>query len=241
MTPQSNAPHSARQSAREQRAARAQEEAIAAKAAGRRRTLVRVGVGVVVLIVIGVLFTIFRSANQDTQTDVSGGSGKYVYQTGQPGTGEPAIDFSLPSTQGGTVGLADFKGKTVLTYWHEGLGCQPCWDQIRAFEDDPGVLEAQGIDEFVSITSGPVDALAQKMADDGLTSTTLADTDLAVSEQYQMNQFGMMGDSRDGHSFMLIGPDGKILWRADYGGAPNYTMFVPVDTLLEQLKAGIAS
>ncbi len=77
------------------------------------------------------------------------------------------------------------------------------------------------------------------MADDGLDSTTLTDTDLAVSEEYQMNQFGMMGDSRDGHSFVLIGPDGKILWRADYGGAPNYTMFVPVDTLLEQMKAGL--
>ncbi len=46
-----------------------------------------------------------------------------------------------------------------------------------------------------------------------------------------MNQFGMMGDSRDGHSLVLIGPDGEILWRADYGGAPNYTMFVPVPCL----------
>jgi len=62
-----------------------------------------------------------------------------------------------------------------------------------------------------------------------------------VSRQYQMNQFGMMGDSRDGHSFVLIGPDGEILWRADYGGAPNYTMFVPVDILLEQMKAGLQS
>jgi len=237
VTPTSNA----HQSARDKRTARAQEKVSQAKAAARRQTMLRLGVGLGVLIVIGVLFTIFRSANQDPQADVSGGSGKYVYQTGEPGAGEPAIDFSLPSTQGGTLGLADLEGKTVLTYWHEGLGCQPCWDQIRAFEDDPDALEAEGIDEFVSITSGPVDALAQKMADDGLDSTTLADTDLAVSRQYQMNQFGMMGDSRDGHSFVLIGPDGEILWRADYGGAPNYTMFVPVDILLEQMKAGLQS
>ncbi|MBA3781246.1 MAG: redoxin domain-containing protein [Nocardioides sp.] len=237
MTPKSNAP----QSAQEKRAARAQD-AVTAKATTRKRqALLRVGVALTVLIVIGVLFTIFRSANQNPEAGVSGGSGKYIYQTGKPGVGQAAIDFSLPSTRGGTAGLSDFKGKTVLTYWHEGLGCQPCWDQIRAFEDDPDVLKAAGIDEFVSITSGPVDALAQKMADDGLTSTTLADTDLAVSRQYQMNQFGMMGDSRDGHSFALIGPDGQILWRADYGGAPNYTMFVPVDTLLEQLKAGLRS
>lgn len=236
MTPPSN-----KQSARDERAAAAREGAISAKAAARRQMRARVGVGVGVLVVIGVLFTIFRSTNPDTQADVSGGSGKYVYQTGQPGAGEPAIDFSLPSTRGGSLGVADFAGKTVLTYWHEGLGCQPCWDQIRALEDDPSALKAAGIDEFVSITSGPVDALQQKMTDDGLDAATLADTDLTVSRQYQMNQFGMMGDSRDGHSFVLIGPDGKILWRADYGGAPNYTMFVPVDTLLEQLRAGLRS
>lgn len=237
MTSKSNAP----QGARDARAARTQKTLAGEADSRRKKAMLRVGVGLGVLIVIGILFTIFRSANQDTNVDVSGGSGKYVYQTGTPGVGESAIDFSLPSTKGGDVGVADFKGKTVLTYWHEGLGCQPCWDQIRALEDDPGALTAAGIDEFVSITSGPVDALAQKMSDDGLTSTTLADTDLAVSQQYQMNQYGMMGDSRDGHSFVLIGPDGKILWRADYGGAPNYTMFVPVDTLLDQLQAGLGS
>lgn len=48
----------------------------------------------------------------------------------------------------------------------------------------------------------------------------------------------MMGASRNGHSFVLVGPDGKIQWRADYGGAPKYTMYVPADTILADLKAG---
>jgi peroxiredoxin Q/BCP len=48
----------------------------------------------------------------------------------------------------------------------------------------------------------------------------------------------MMGTSRDGHSFILVGPDGVIRWRADYGGAPDYTMDVPVTQLLANLKAG---
>jgi peroxiredoxin Q/BCP len=42
----------------------------------------------------------------------------------------------------------------------------------------------------------------------------------------------------DGHSFVVVGPDGNIEWRADYGGAPNYTMFVPNSDLLAQMKAG---
>ncbi|GGO84949.1 hypothetical protein GCM10011584_03730 [Nocardioides phosphati] len=196
-------------------------------------------IAAVVAVVIAGLYAIYHKSNGGSSPSASGGgSGKYVYQTGTPGPGDQAIDFTLPSTKGGSVSLADFKGKTVLTYWHEGLGCQPCWDQMKAIEADPAALKAAGIDEFVAITSGPVDALAQQMSDDGLHSTLLADTNLAVSQQYAMNKYGMMGDSRDGHSFMLIGPTGKILWRADYGGAPNYTMFVPVSTVLDQLKSG---
>lgn len=224
----------------ERRRAQAAAAAAAARSAERRRRI-RVGVAWVaaVVVAVGGLFLIYRSNSSGSDgSTASGGSGKYVYQVGQPGPGDQAIDFTLPSTKGGEVSLADLRGKTVLTYWHEGLGCQPCWDQIRDLEADPGALTDAGIDEFVSITSGPVDALAQKMADDQLDSATLADTDLAVSKEYDMNKYGMMGDSRDGHTFLLIGPDGKILWRADYGGSPNYTMYVPVDELFEQLKAG---
>lgn len=170
----------------------------------------------------------------------AGGSGKYVYQVGQPGPGAPAIDFTLPSTKGGQISLADLKGKTVLTYWHEGLGCQPCRDQIRDIDKNRPAGTAAGVDEFISITSGPVDALKQEMADDQLSAVTLADTDLSVSKKYQMNMYGMMGDSHDGHSFVLIGPTGKILRRADYGGSPNYTMYLPVDKLLAQMKSGRA-
>ena len=209
---------------------------------GRRRLITAGVVAFAALVAVG-LYVTFRSSDDGTPTTAdapaaSHGSGKYIYAVGDPGPGARVMDFTLPSTKGGSLGTANFKGKTVLTYWHEGLGCQPCWDQIRAIEAKPDALKSAGIDEFLSITSGPVDALARKMRDDALDSVTLADTDLAVSRKYSMNQFGMMGDSRDGHSFLLIGPDGKIQWRADYGGSPNYHMFVPVDTLMSQLKAG---
>jgi peroxiredoxin Q/BCP len=49
----------------------------------------------------------------------------------------------------------------------------------------------------------------------------------------------MMGTSADGHSFLVVGPDGLIRFRADYGGAPNYTMYVEVPTLLAQLQHGL--
>jgi len=228
-------------SAKAQRRVKAKAAVLAAQRAERRRSLVNGAVGVLVaVLVVGGLFLLYRSSQGGSPTANGGGTGKYVYQVGAPGPGERAIDFILPSTKGGQVSLAGLRGKTVLTYWHEGLGCQPCWDQIRDVEKDMAKLKAAGIDEFLSITSGPAQLIAQKMTDERLQSVALADSDLAVSKQYAMNQYGMMGDSRDGHTFLLVGPNGKILWRADYGGAPNYTMYVPVDRLLADMKAGRA-
>ncbi len=48
----------------------------------------------------------------------------------------------------------------------------------------------------------------------------------------------MMGTGADGHTFVLVGPDGQIRWRADYGGAPNYTMYLPVPSLLADIRQG---
>ena len=144
----------------------------------------------------------------------------------------------LPAATGGTTSLVDYKGKTVLLYFHEGLGCQPCWDQIRDLDKQAADLKAAGVDDVVTITTGAPNLVAQKLQDDKLTAVALSDTDLTVSRQYNANQYGMMGNDRDGHTFILVGPDGKIQWRADYGGAPNYTMYVAPAQLLTDLKNG---
>ncbi len=159
------------------------------------------------------------------------------FQVGEPGVGANAPSIALASTTGGPVELADYRGKSVLLYFQEGLGCQPCWDQLRDLEVRKADLAAAGVDEIVTITTNPVELLAQKAADEGLTTPVLADPDLKVSRMYETNSYGMMGDSTNGHSFVLVDPDGKITWRADYGGAPKYTMFVPVDRVLADLKA----
>ncbi len=49
----------------------------------------------------------------------------------------------------------------------------------------------------------------------------------------------MMGGAANGHSFVLINEDGVIEWRADYGGDPDYTMYVPVPNLLADMRKGI--
>ena len=181
---------------------------------------------------VGILFYSFQSGRETVTTAGAG------YVVGDPGPGEQAPDFRLQASNGETVELADYEGKSVLLYFQEGIGCQPCWDQIRDLEKQSAAVKAAGIDEILSITTSPLDLVTRKVEDDGLSTPVASDPDLEVSEAYDANKYGMMGTMADGHSFVLVGPDGEIDWRADYGGEPKYTMYLPVDKLLADLAAG---
>ena len=106
----------------------------------------------------------------------------------------------------------------MLLYFQEGLTCQPCWDRIKAIEQDAATFKQLGITQIVSITSDPLDEISQKAKDDGLTIPILSDPGLIVSKTDNAEAYGMMNRSRDGHTFVLVNPDGTIRWRADYGG-----------------------
>jgi len=153
--------------------------------------------------------------------------------------GRPAPAIQLASTQGGQFDLAAQRGKTVLLYFQEGLTCEPCWTQLKDLDHQSAALKAMGVNELVTVTTDPLGDLQTKVSDEGISTPVLSDPNLTVSQQYSANQYGMMGTSRDGHSFVLVGPDGRIRWRADFGGSPNYTMYVPVATLLADLRKGL--
>ncbi len=186
------------------------------------------------VVALGGLYLLYTASAGRGDTAAGAASG-YRHVSGKPGAGSTAPDFTLPSSTGGQVSLADYQGRSVLLYFQEGLMCQPCWDQIRDLEQNQAALRAAGIDEVVSITTDPVDLVARKMADEGLSTPTLSDPTLDVTRTYATNQYGMMGTSRNGHSFILVGPDGQIDWRADYGGAPDYTMYLPTQKMLADL------
>jgi len=203
----------------------------------RQRNITTGLVAAVVLILISSI----ALANRSDNSNIIGKKSAFPYAIAKPASGAVAPDFVLPSTKGGTIKLSDYRGKSVLLFFHEGIGCQPCWDQIRDLENDEAKLKSAGIDQLLTITSGPTRLIAQKMNDDGLTAIALGDTNLEISKIYHANQYGMMGDTRDGHSFVLVGPDGKIDWRADYGGPPKYTMYVPIDSILNDMRLGRVS
>jgi len=216
----------------------AKTRAAEAQARARRRLLAFGGVGAVVAI--AALFLIFRGATSPGGgPGGAGGNDPYAYAVGQPGVGQPAPQFSLASTGGNSFDLSAQRGKTVLLYFQEGISCQPCWKQIVDIEHNLDAFHQLGIQQVVSITSDDATALRQKVSDEGISSLVLSDPNLGVSQRYSANLYGMMGTSRDGHTFIAVGPDGLIRWRADYGGSPNFTMYVPVDRLLAQLKTGL--
>lgn len=190
-------------------------------------------VAVLAVLALGALFLIYQNA-QGSRNAADGGSG-FRHVVGEPGIGAPAPDFALTSTTGDTVRLSDFRGRSVLLYFQEGLMCQPCWTQIADLQAGEAALRAAGVDAVVSISHDAVDQQARKAADEKLTTPILADPSQEVIRAYDAEKYGMMRGQMAGHSFVLVGPDGTITWRADYGGAPDYTMFVPTDKLLIDL------
>lgn len=163
----------------------------------------------------------------------------YRFQVGSPGPGDPAPSLQLPAVDGTSFDLAGQAGSTVLLYFQEGLMCQPCWDQLAEIEATWSDFTSLGVDRIATITTDPVELLDQARVDEVFTSPVLSDPDRRVSEAWGTLDYGMMGGSHNGHTFIVVDPDGIIRWRADYGGAPDYTMYLPVPALLVDLEEGL--
>lgn len=205
----------------------------------QRRMSLLLKIGGAVLGGILVLSAIYFLSNGGNLATGTGQQKQYRFNVASPATGALAPDFSLPSTIGGTVRLSDFRGKNVLLYFQEGIGCEGCWTQLKDIESDRGRFQQLGITDVITITTNPLGALKQKVADETITLPVLADESFTVSRAYNATRYGMMAGSADGHTFILVGPDGRIRWRADYGGPPEYTMYVPISSLIADIKVGI--
>lgn len=168
---------------------------------------------------------------------LSGAATTVDYQVGDPGVGQMAPDFERPSASGDSYRLSAQRGKNALLYFHEGLGCAPCWRQVFDIQKDLDRFHGAGVDEVVAISIDPLSAQRQHARVNGVTLPVLADEDRSVSQAYDALSYGMMGGASPGHTFILVGPDGVIRWRADYGGPPKFTMYVADDTLLAQLRS----
>lgn len=124
-----------------------------------------------------------------------------------------------------------YGGKTLL-FFSEGVMCQACFEQIRGLQQLGTELKRRGI-RLVSVTpDGPTD-LRQAIAQYGITTPVIADSDRSMSEAFNTLGQGMHGDT-PGHAFALI-DKGKVLWYRDYWLAPYRTMYVQPRKLLAEI------
>src|SRR6266702_972771 len=114
-------------------------------AARRRRLARRWGVPLAAAAVMGGLFAIYTAASHSGSK-----SSAFPYQVGSPGPGQAAPAFALAASTGTPVSLSQYRGKTVLLFFQEGLTCQPCWTQIADMERHAAQLRAAGVSQVIS-------------------------------------------------------------------------------------------
>lgn len=153
--------------------------------------------------------------------------------------GQEAPEFELNSVVNGTTfNLANYANKSdVLLFFNEGLSCSPCLQQMVDIDSDYSAFRQMGI-VVVSITTDSPSSLGAWAHNNGVSNMmVLSDSSLQVDQSYTTmgaNVGSMHPGMAPGHTFILVGKDGKILWREDYG---TTTMYVPMDQLIAAVKS----
>ncbi|HLF04580.1 MAG TPA: redoxin domain-containing protein [Dehalococcoidia bacterium] len=109
------------------------------------------------------------------------------------------------------------------------------------------VVDLEGSSQFqslgvtvVSIAIDPVDQLAQAVRSWRVSAPHLSDAGGRVSLGYGVQQWAMP-NGEPGHTFVLVGQDGKVRWVRDYGAPVNGgLMYVPVDQLYQEVAPRLA-
>lgn len=142
--------------------------------------------------------------------------------------------FALKDTTGKTVSLAGYRGRDVVLYFNEGVGCGACFYQMRDFEQHASALTKAGL-TILPIVMNPASQVRQELASYGLHTPFLIDASGSVSRAYGTLGKGMHA-GLPGHGFILIDGNGTERW---YGEYPS--MYLSTAGLLRQVRAHLAS
>jgi peroxiredoxin Q/BCP len=126
----------------------------------------------------------------------------------QPQVGQPAPDFSLPSVEGATVSLKDFKGKWVVLYFYPKDFTSGCTLEAHNFERDLAKYQNESA-IIVGVSADSTQSHKDFCAKEGLNFKLLADPQLKTITEYG-SVMEHNGTKMAARNTFLIGPDGKI-------------------------------
>ena len=190
--------------------------------------LIMITVATFAIIVLGVLLF------SKTSTESSTTSKKVAVGTIAP-------NFSLPSTDNQTVTLSSFRDKrNVLIFFHEGLSCDPCMQQMPELEKVSGNFEEMNV-ELLYVTFDPIDQSKEALKRFGIKKPILSYNSAQTEVDYDLTNYSMDMGRRAGHTFILVDTNGRIMWRKDYWPGRGHmvsggTMFVSSNEIVEEVK-----
>lgn len=170
---------------------------------------------VVAIIIVGsVMYSVGRGSSTATQ---AGAPARQISDM-MSLMNQSAPDFTLADKNGTMHKLSEFRGKTVVLFFNEGLMCYPaCWNQMAQLSSDAR-LNTSSVDSYSVVVDSPsnwVPAVSRMPA--LAKANVLYDTDGSVSRAYGMltARSSMHYGAYPGHTYVVIDPQGVVKYVFD--------------------------
>src|SRR5690349_11369626 len=122
--------------------------------------------------------------------------------------GDKAPDFSLPSQDGGSISLQQFRGKWIVLYFYPKDFTQGCTIEAHNFQRDEAQYQAKGA-VILGVSLDSSDSHKQFCTKEGLNFKLLADESAKVVTQYgSLTEF--QGKKYAARNTFIIDPDGVV-------------------------------
>lgn len=153
--------------------------------------------------------------------------------------GAVAPDFAIPgATRYGVlkepIRLSDFKGKTVVLAFFPRARTQGCTIQMKAYRDQYAELLNGGRDVvLIAISADPPETTAAWAAEEEFPFVFGSDAGLVLANRY--GAIGRAGASNTNRNLFVVGPDGRIAYRATPFREIDPTAYTDLGAALKRL------